>query len=215
MIKSLVRNRYTSTIPTIVILNIIVYIQWFFASTQSKSQLLFMYNNFLVSWTGLLDGRLWTLVTSTFSHNMFWHLFINMYVLINFGLILEKILGPKEFLQFYLLAGTLSSLSHALVSYLILGEPSIPALGASGAISGLILLFSLMFPKEKILLFGIIPLPAIVGSLAFVGLDIWGLVAQAEGGGLPIGHGAHLGGAVVGVIYYLLSIRPRLIRSRY
>lgn len=69
-----------------------------------------------------------------------------------------------------------------------------------------------MFPREKILLFGIIPLPAIVGALAFIGLDIWGVVAQAGGGGLPIGHGAHLGGAITGIIYYLLYLRPRLKR---
>ena len=41
---------------------------------------------------------------------------------------------------------------------------------------------------------GIVPVPALAGVLAFVGLDLWGLIAQGRGGGLPIGHGAHLGG---------------------
>ena len=98
---------------------------------------------------------------------------------------------------------------HTL-SYEILHEPDIPALGASGAVAGVILLFSLMYPKQKILLLGIIPLPAITGALVFIGLDLWGLIAQAEGGGLPIGHGAHLSGAMVGIIYYFLFIRKQL-----
>jgi membrane associated rhomboid family serine protease len=90
------------------------------------------------------------------------------------------------------------------VSAFLLGQPDLPALGASGAISGVVILFSLMIPQARILLLGIIPMPAIVGALLFVGLDIIGLVAQTEGGGLPIGHGAHLSGALAGAVTYLL-----------
>jgi hypothetical protein len=65
------------------------------------------------------------------------------------------------------------------------------------------------------LLFFVVPLPAIVGALAFIGLDVWGLIAQAEGGGLPIGHGAHLGGAFAGILYYVLFLRRRIPRGGY
>jgi membrane associated rhomboid family serine protease len=75
-------------------------------------------------------------------------------------------------------------------------------------------LFSLIFKKEKIYLLGFIPMPALVGALVFVGLDLWGLFAQAKGGGLPIGHGAHLGGAFAGLIFYLIYARPRMERAR-
>lgn len=105
-------------------------------------------------------------------------------------------------MKFYLAAGVIGSLSHALVSEIILHQPGQYAVGASGAIAGLILLFALMFPKEKIYFFGVIPIPALFGALAFIGLDLWGVVAQSQGGGLPIGHGAHLGGAFTGVAYY-------------
>jgi membrane associated rhomboid family serine protease len=93
-----------------------------------------------------------------------------------------------------------------LVSSFILVEPDLPALGASGAISGLILVFSLLFPKERLLIFGLIPIPALFGALLFIGLDVWGLISQAEGGGLPIGHGAHLGGGVTGIFFYFLIL---------
>ena len=170
----------------------------------------FMMKNFTVSWDALEQGRPWTLLTSVFSHEMFFHIFINMFVLNSFGTILERLLGSGRFIRFYLAAGILSSLSHCVVSAYLIQDPSISAVGASGAIAGVILIFSLLFPQEKILLFGIIPIPAIFGALAFIGLDIWGLTSQTKGGGLPIGHGAHLGGAFTGILYYFLILRPRI-----
>jgi membrane associated rhomboid family serine protease len=172
----------------------------------------FMLENFLVSWEALAAGRTWTLLTSEFSHLWFLHFFINMYVLASFGPIVEHTIGSARFLSFYLFAAVIASLSHAAVSAFVLGQPGLPALGASGAIAGVILLFSLLYPRARILLFGFIPMPALFGALLFVGLDIAGLLWQVEGGGLPIGHGAHLGGAVTGVLYYFAAIRPLQMR---
>lgn len=191
----------------IIMVNICVFAMWMFYDV------VFMSQNFTVSWVGLTEGRYWTLITSVFSHNLLIHIAINMFVLNSFGSIMEEVLGHARFLKFYFVAGIVSSLTHALVSAYLIGEPEMGAVGASGSIAGLVLLFSLLFPREKILLFGIIPLPAILGALAFIGLDIWGLVAQTEGGGLPIGHGAHLGGAFSGICYYLWLRRRRLKRS--
>jgi membrane associated rhomboid family serine protease len=196
-------------VPFIISLNVAVYAMWFL-STGPRIE--WMYNNFLVSWAALEDGRYWTLLTSAFSHNAFLHLFINMYVLKSFGGLIEKVIGSRRFIVFYLLASIVSSFSHSFVSLLYLNQPEIPALGASGAISGIVILFSLIFPREKILLFGIIPVPALIGAVLFVGLDIWGLTAQAGGGGLPIGHGAHLGGAFTGALFYYFYLKYRLRR---
>lgn len=190
-------------ITGLIAINVVVYLMWNYGRDFGVS-LGFMVDNFLVSYDGLANGHFWTLLTSAFSHNMFLHIALNMFVLNSFGPIICYTLGPRRFLGFYLCAGILGSLSHALVSKFILGEGDIPALGASGAIAGLILLFSLLYPRQKILMFAIIPVPAILGALLFVGLDIWGLVAQAEGGGLPIGHGAHLGGSLAGLIYFFI-----------
>jgi rhomboid-like protein len=173
----------------------------------------YMTENFLVSWDALAAGRYWTLLGSAFSHILFLHFFLNMSVLASFGPIVEITIGSARFFRFYLLAAIVSSLSHAGVSALILGKPELPALGASGAISGVILLFSFLYPRARILLFWFIPLPASIGALVFIGIDLLGLFAQFEGGGLPIGHGAHLGGAVTGILYYWLVIRPLQIRQ--
>jgi membrane associated rhomboid family serine protease len=193
------RTNRAIIVPAIAAINAAVFVSWHLSLEMQK----FMLKNFTVSWRDLSQGHYWVLLTSVFSHNMLWHILINMMVLLSFGPPLERMLGHVRFLTFYLVAGVLSSLAHALVSYHVLGAPDLPALGASGAIAGVILVFALVFPKEKILLFAIIPLPAIVGAMAFIAIDIWGLTAQAGGGGLPIGHGAHLGGAFTGVLFFI------------
>lgn len=198
-----------SVVSIFIFLNLIVFVAWHFYISD-EFQASFMINNFLVSWKGLEEGRVWTLLTSVFSHSGLMHFLLNMFVLNNFGPILESVLGTKNFIKFYVGAGIFSSFCHVLVSAFLLNKPDLPALGASGAISGLVMVFSLLFPKQKLLLFGIIPVSAIFGALIFVGLDIWGLIAQAEGGGLPIGHGAHLGGALSGFVYYKFILKPRL-----
>lgn len=191
--------------PTITLLivkiNIIVFILWMTSFVVGP---VFMLENFLVSFAGVMEGRIWTLLTSVFSHNMFFHIFINMYAFFGFGTVLENELGSFRFLRFYLAAGIFGSIAHCLVSAFLMNEPNLPALGASGAISGTILLFSLLNPKERILLMGFIPLPALFAALVFVGLDIWGLISQTQGGSLPIGHGAHLGGALYGLLYFFV-----------
>lgn len=197
----------------LIILNVIVFVMWHGWIPVPGGEA-FMVDHFLVSWSSLAGGHFETLLGSVFSHVSLLHLFVNTFVLNSFGRFLEQFLGSKFYLAFYLVAGLISSFSHAALSNFLLGQPELPALGASGAIAGLVLLFSLIFPKEKIVLFAVIPVPALFGALAFVALDIWGLVAQAEGGGLPIGHGAHLGGALTGLMTYLFIVRPRLNRSR-
>ena len=212
MIKNLSTRvrRHFSAIPIIILLNIIVFLGWHFGEADGEPT--WMINNFLVSWSALADARVWVLLTSAFSHNRLWHLLLNMLVLRNFGQHIEYILGTRRFLLFYVLSGIFSSFCHAFVSAFLLGQPELPALGASGAISALVLFFALLYPKEKLYLFALIPFPAIWGAAVFVGLDIWGLIAQSEGGGLPIGHGAHLGGALSGIIYYFFFFKkPTLI----
>jgi rhomboid-like protein len=192
----------------IISINVAVFLLWFY-SMGNPVALTWMIDNFLVSWKALIEKRPWVLITSAFSHNSFFHLFINMYVLRSFGMVISQLMGKFNFLNFYLLAAVSGSFTHAIVSLLLLNAPELPALGASGAIAGIILLFSLMFPREKLLLLGLIPIRAGWAAVLIIGIDIWGVVEQSSGGGLPIGHGAHLGGALIGILWYLLVMRNR------
>jgi rhomboid-like protein len=200
------RLRSSLLVSIIIALNVVVYFLW---QPSDESRLLFMADNFTVSWNAVMEGHFWTLFTSVFSHNAGWHLFINMFVLLSFGSILEQILGRSQFIKLYLFAGIVGSIGHCVVSKYLMDDPEIAAVGASGAICGLVLVFALLFPKAKILVFGIIPVPALLGAIGLAGLDVWGVFAQTQGGGLPIGHGAHLGGALAGLFYYFAWIRPR------
>jgi membrane associated rhomboid family serine protease len=202
--------RRPRAVTAIIFVNLAVFLAWM-SSYSSRESVLFMMKNFLVSASALAEGRIWTVISSAFSHNLLWHFLLNMFVLRGFGQAIELTLGTRRFLGFYFAAAIVSGLTHSFVSAYFLESPALPALGASGAIAGLVLLFSLLYPRQKIYLFAILPLPAIWGALAFIGLDIWGLVAQSRGHGLPIGHGAHLGGAFTGIFYYL-KIRRHLVR---
>ena len=183
----------------LLLVNIGVSLMWMVPAIASD----LLADNLMVSWSLLMEGRVWVLLTSVFSHNLVLHFLVNMIVLLSFGPPTEQLMGSRAFLRFFLLAGVLASVAHATTSAFLLDQPGLRALGASGALAGVLMLFSLSFPKAKVLLFFVIPLPAIVAALAFVAIDIWGLVAQMGGGTLPIGHGAHLGGGLVGVVYYL------------
>jgi membrane associated rhomboid family serine protease len=196
----------TPAVSVIIGLNVLVFFAWQ-AASYSPRLFAFMTENFLVSTLHIEHLRVWTLVTAAFSHNELWHVALNMFVLWSFGTVLEHLWGTRVFVLVYLAAAVVASVSHCALSSFIMGRDDIPALGASGAISGLLLAYALHFPRHRILLFGIVPVPALAGVLAFVGLDLWGLIAQGRGGGLPIGHGAHLGGALAGALIYFLYLR--------
>ncbi len=196
----------TPAVTVIIGINVLVFLAWQAASVMPALEE-FMGMNFLVSTTHVMHGLVWTLLTAAFSHSEFWHLAINMFVLWSFGTVLERLWGTRKFVVFYVIAAVVASICHCFVSTVLIGNSDIPALGASGAVSGLLLAYALLFPRHKILLMGIIPVPALIGVLAFVGIDLWGLFAQTRGGGLPIGHGAHLGGALAGAVMYFFWLR--------
>ena len=202
-------RRPLRVVPVVIGINVIVFFAWQLSNAAPQLHKVMVYN-FLTSPLHLEHRLYWTLLTSVFSHAELWHLAINMIVLYSFGSVLERLWGPRMFLGFYLAAGILASVSHCATTLWFLHSTEVSALGASGAICGLLMAYALIFPHHKILVLGIIPVPAAAGVVAFVGLDVWGLIAQTRGGGLPIGHGAHLGGAAAGAMLYFLFVRPKL-----
>ncbi len=164
-----------------------------------------------------IQGKyLWTLLTSMFSHIFLWHIFANMITLIFIGGFVEKILGQKRYLWFYLAAGIIASLFFISLSVLfgnsvigerIFGSPELFALGASGAIFGLAGLITILIPRMKVLVFFIVPMPIWMAMVFFLGF-FWFLSVYQ---GLPIGNSAHLGGFLVGITYglYLKNKFPR------
>lgn len=166
----------------------------------------------------ILDGEVWRLVTPLFLHASIWHLFCNMLVLYFIGSRLEELYGRWEFLAVYLVSGIFASSVKFGLESAGIGAP-VPSLGASGAISALVVIFAFRFPREQILVFGILPMPVWVAASLFVALDALGALGVGRKG---IGYVAHLSGALFGLLYYqtgfrfgdLFARRERSLRER-
>jgi membrane associated rhomboid family serine protease len=143
-----------------------------------------------------------TLLTSMFMHGSLMHLLGNMLFLWIFGDNLEDRLGHVRYLAFYLLTGLVAALAHVVTTFATGANPYIPCLGASGAISGVLGGYLLLFPRRRvrvILLQVITTVPAIVAiGLWFVFQVLSGLGnLSAQGGG--VAYAAHVGGFVAGL----------------
>ncbi|MCL4855374.1 MAG: rhomboid family intramembrane serine protease [Bryobacteraceae bacterium] len=144
--------------------------------------------------------EVWRLVSYGFLHsrNDIMHIVLNMFGLYIFGREVEDRLGSIEFLRFYLVAIVVAGLVW-LVADQVAGRPGY-LIGASGAVTGVILLFVFAAPQRRIYLFGIFPMPA----WAFAGLFILGDVFGAANRTSSVAHSAHLAGAGFATAYYYL-----------
>lgn len=114
----------------------------------------------------ILQGKsLWTFFTSMFFHANFFHIFANMFSLFFIGSFLEKIIGKKRFFWVYIFSGLLGGIFY-VASGMIFGNLNVPAVGASGAIFGLLGVLAVLVPYSKIyLLVGPLILLAVEYSL--------------------------------------------------
>jgi membrane associated rhomboid family serine protease len=143
-----------------------------------------------------------TLLTSMFMHGGLAHLFGNMLYLWIFGDNIEDRLGHLRYLAFYLVCGFAADMSHVLLN----ANSYIPSLGASGAISGVLGGYVLLFPHRKV---NAIVLRMITTIPAWAAIGIWfvfqlinglGVLGEGsqEGGG--VAYAAHVGGFVAGLV---------------
>ena len=154
---------------------------------------------------------LWTIITSMFMHGGIFHLFVNMLSLYFVGTLIEKILGRRRYLAFYLVSGIFAGLFFVLSAYFIPAGLNSFAVGASGAIFGLIGVLIFLTPNLPVYVM-FIPIPVKM-KYAAPGMLIL-LWAVSIAGNLPIGNFAHLGGFISGVVYglYLRKKFPNKIK---
>ena len=157
--------------------------------------------------------QLFSLLSFMFLHGGFWHILGNMWSLYIFGDNVEDRLGHLRYLIFYLLCGLVSGMSHLIVNW----HSTIPTIGASGAIAGVMGAYFILFPSAKILtLIPIIIIPWLVEIPAFFFLGIWFVLqfinaAGTHGAISGIAWWAHIGGFVFGIIF--LKIFQKLPHS--
>lgn len=138
----------------------------------------------------------WQVVSYSFLHGDIFHLFFNMLGLWMFGSDLERLWGPKRYLQFYF-ASVLTAAITQLI-FAALTDASYPTVGASGGLFGLLLAFGMMFPNRIIMpLFPPIPMKAKIFVAIFGGLELFlGVTGTQQG----VAHFAHLGGMLGGFL---------------
>jgi membrane associated rhomboid family serine protease len=160
-------------------------------------------------------------LTSMFLHGGWLHLIGNMWTLWIFGDNVEDLMGPMRFLSFYLLTGFIAGLTHWLTNI----DSTLPTVGASGAIAGVLGAYFVLFPHSRIIvMFPILFFPFFFELPAGLYLLFWsftqifggtaaGLSAQEVGG---VAWWAHVGGFVSGMVLYRLFIPvPRRARRRF
>jgi membrane associated rhomboid family serine protease len=163
-------------------------------------------------------GRQWNnVLTSMFLHGSWMHLIGNMWFLWLFGNNIEDSMTRPRFLLFYLLCGV----AAALLQVAIQPGSLVPMVGASGAISGVMGAYLVLYPRVKVWTF--LPLGIIMTSVALPawGMLIYWMVIQVVGGFSRIGAGdeggvafwAHVGGFVAGVVLVKLFERPDRVRA--
>ena len=157
-----------------------------------------------------------TLITSMFLHGSWSHVLGNMWYLWIFGDNVEDRMGHFRFLIFYLLCGIIAALGQILID----PTSTLPTIGASGAIAGVMGAYFILFPSARVLTWFFV---FFLWLPAWVMLGYWFVVqfltgaanaisSTATGGGVAFG--AHVGGFIAGVIMIkLLPLRPR--RYRY
>lgn len=155
---------------------------------------------------------LWTFLTSMFMHGGIFHIFANMLSLFFVGGLIEKILGAKRYLSFYLISGLFAGLFFVLSSLIFPADLNAYAVGASGALFGLVGLLVLLTPNLPVYVM-FIPIPI---KMKYAGPGIlvvlWLISITANVG---IGNTAHLGGLIAGLVYgiYLKNKFPNKLRN--
>ena len=160
----------------------------------------------------ILQGKyLWTFITSMFMHGGLFHIFANMFSLLFIGSLVEKILGAKRYIYFYLISGLLAGLFFVFSSLIFPVDFNTFAVGASGALFGLVGLLMLLTPNLSVYVM-FIPIPIKMKYAAPGILVVLWLISIA--GDVPIGNTAHLGGLITGLVYglYLRKKYPRKIQ---
>ena len=189
---------FTDAIKTLISVNFAIFI----LQSISSSEIMFFPNFGLVPKLVWSQLKIWQPFTYMFFHGDIWHVLINMFVLWMFGSELERVWGKKNFLRFYFITGVGSGLGTMLFGL----QSTIPIVGASGAIYGVLLAYGLMFPNRTVYLYGIIPIKSIwfvigIGVIAFF---------SSFNNFTNISHLTHLFGMIIG---YLYLKRPVHFRS--
>jgi membrane associated rhomboid family serine protease len=147
----------------------------------------FFFSNFaLISSEAFIKP--WMFVTHMFLHSGYLHLIYNLIALLLFGSILERVIGSKNFIAIFFITGIISGIA-AVFFYNA-------AVGASGAIFGVMGCLAVLRPRMPVWIYGV-PMPMIIAIVVWAGVDVFGMLVAIPGDN--IAHASHLFGMVIGI----------------
>lgn len=194
-----------SVTKNLIIINVLIFVATIFNEN-------FMVSTFGMFYPSSQYFHWWQPVTHMFMHGGFWHIFFNMYTLLIFGTVVERIIGSKKFFFFYFVCGLGAAAMQIGAQYLemqsflasdsqaalkgIMALKMTPTVGASGAIYGVLIGYAMLFPESRMtLLFPPVTLRAKWMVVIFAAIELFtGVAGWADG----IAHFAHLGGMLIG-----------------
>lgn len=148
----------------------------------------------LIPFLTIDEGMFWQVFTYQFMHGGIRHIFFNMLSLFFFGPALERKMGSKEFIMFYLLCGTLCGVINCFIYYFLGFNGAL--IGASGAIFAVLLCYSVLFPDTEIYLWFVLPVPTPILIIGFFIFELLSIFSDDN-----IGHLAHLLGLLIAWLY--------------
>jgi membrane associated rhomboid family serine protease len=214
----------TRTVPVVtralILINVVIFFFEVALPKETLEQMVYLFGIVPARFThpdwaasvGFPVGSYWSLLTHQFLHGGWLHIISNMWALWIFGDNVEDAMGQSRFAVFYLLCGVLAGATHILIQ----PDLTIPSLGASGAIAGVLAAYFLLYPTAWIVvLFPIFFIPFFFEVPAVLYLGIW-FVTQLFSGTLSlaspqqmggIAFWAHVGGFIAGLILCRLFTR--------
>lgn len=153
----------------------------------------------------LVNWRMyWQVFTYAFVHDLssIQHLLFNMLGLLFFGVPVEKAIGSREFLLMYILSALFCGLASLLI-YFLSGAWGVFLYGASGCLYAVLLVYAVIYPRAKIFIWGILPIPAPLLIAAYAGIEIADQLLNLRGG---VAHMTHIAGFAFAWLYLLIRM---------
>ncbi len=158
--------------------------------------------------TAVWHLQVWRFITFQFLHANVAHIFFNMLSLYFFGPLIERYLGARRFLAFYVLCGIAGAVMYLLLlsAHILINDPRAPLVGASAGIFGVLIAAAKVAPDARVMLmFPPIPMKLKVLAWVLLGISIYTVMTSGRNAG---GEAGHLGGAVLGAA---LIRKPELL----
>lgn len=199
-------RRPSTIVMWLIVINVVVFVLHSLSLNWSTS---YSTLTFGLSLDGVLSLRLWQPLTYMFMHAGTWHLVFNMIGLYVFGSEFERSFGQYRFLQFYLSCGLLGGLAYLGLGWVDEMHSSIPLVGASGAVYGLLMAAIIFFPHIQIILL-VFPMPIRVFGLIVLAIAVLTVLSPGSSfnRGGELCHAAGAMGAIV--VFYAWGVMPRI-----